>query len=141
MVLVKQGGVKVVEAAPLGKDLRSLQEFVYKCPHDGAVIDKPGPCPKCQMPLGEPHKVPKATPLPAPGGTPPANAVQEFVYKCPHDGAVIDKPGPCPKCKMPLDERHKVPKEAPPSEERTVYVCDVHPEKVFDKPGQCFKDS
>ena len=63
---------------------------------------------------------------------------KEFVYKCPMDGAVRDTPGPCPKCKMPLGEAHKVPKPQP---ERTIYVCDVHPEEVFDKPGQCFKES
>jgi hypothetical protein len=34
----------------------------------------------------------------------------------------------------------KADKEAPPGE-RTIYVCDLHPEEVFDKPGQCFKDS
>ena len=56
------------------------------------------------------------------------------------DGAVRDTTGPCPKCKMPLDERHKVPKEGP-KKERTIYVCDVHPESVSDKPGQCFKES
>lgn len=66
---------------------------------------------------------------------------QEFVYKCPMDGAVRDTPGPCPICKMPLDERHKGPKEKPAPEERTIYVCDAHPEEVFDKPGRCFKDT
>ena len=71
---------------------------------------------------------------------PPKGASQEFVYKCPMDGAERDTPGPCPKCGMTLDERHKVPKEKP-VEERTIWVCDVHPEEVFDKPGQCFKES
>jgi hypothetical protein len=28
-----------------------------------------------------------------------------------------------------------------PKEERKIYVCDLHPESVSDKPGQCFKDS
>jgi membrane fusion protein, copper/silver efflux system len=37
----------------------------------------------------------------------------------------------------------KVKKEEKKTEEKekTVYVCDVHPEEVFDKPGQCFKGS
>ena len=63
---------------------------------------------------------------------------KEFVYKCPMDGSVRDHPGPCPKCKMPLGEAQRVPKPQP---ERTIYVCDVHPEEVFEKPGQCFKES
>ncbi|HLY72564.1 MAG TPA: efflux RND transporter periplasmic adaptor subunit [Planctomycetota bacterium] len=67
-------------------------------------------------------------------------APQDFVYKCPMDGAVRDTPGPCPTCKMPLDDRHKVAKKTL-QKERTIYVCDVHPEEVFDKPGQCFKES
>jgi hypothetical protein len=71
---------------------------------------------------------------------PDEKAPKEFVYKCPMDGAVRDTPGPCPKCKMPLGELHKVPKETP-QKERTIYVCDVHPESVSDKPGQCFKES
>lgn len=33
-------------------------------------------------------------------------------------------------------------KEAPAATpERKIYVCDLHPESVSDKPGQCFKDS
>jgi len=63
---------------------------------------------------------------------------QDFVYRCPHDGAERDTPGPCPKCGMALGEPHKVPKAAA---ERKIYVCDLHPEGVSDKPGQCFKDS
>lgn len=34
-----------------------------------------------------------------------------YVYKCPMDGAVIESPGPCPKCGMTLDERHRVAKQ------------------------------
>lgn len=77
---------------------------------------------------------------PKPGATPKADekGPKEFVYKCPMDGAVRDTPGPCPKCKMPLGEAHKVPNPKP---ERTIYVCDVHPDEVYDKPGQCFKES
>jgi hypothetical protein len=62
------------------------------------------------------------------------------LYKCPMDGGTRDTPGPCPKCGMALDERHKVAPEAPAAE-RKVYVCDVHPEEVFDKPGRCKKES
>jgi RND family efflux transporter MFP subunit len=140
---------------------------LYRCDMDGATRDTPGPCPKCKMELTEADRVKgpsapktkedkdKAALAPAPAkdapnpeptkvDVPKADAnkpeapPKEFVYKCPMDGAVRDTPGPCPKCKMPLDERHKVPKPPP---ERTVYVCDVHPEEVFDKPGQCFKES
>jgi hypothetical protein len=71
---------------------------------------------------------------------PTSQPAKEFVYKCPMDGAVRDTPGPCPTCKMPLDERYKVPKVAP-RVERKIYVCDVHPEEVFDKPGRCKKES
>lgn len=28
---------------------------------------------------------------------------------------------------------------APEGPERKIWVCDLHPEEVFDKPGQCFK--
>jgi hypothetical protein len=28
-----------------------------------------------------------------------------------------------------------------PAGKRKIYVCDLHPEEVSDKPGQCFKDS
>lgn len=63
-----------------------------------------------------------------------------FHYKCPMDAGTRETPGPCPICKMELNESHKVPAEAA-SKERTIYVCDVHPEEVFDKPGQCFKDT
>jgi len=71
---------------------------------------------------------------------PAGDGPQEFIYKCPMDGETRDTPGPCPICKMPLDDRHKVAKAAP-ARERSVYVCDVHPEDVSDKPGQCFKDT
>lgn len=69
-----------------------------------------------------------------------AGTPQEFVYQCPMDGGTRDTPGPCPICKMHLDDRHKVAKAAPGGE-RTIYVCDSHPEEVSDKPGQCFKDT
>jgi heavy metal-binding protein len=33
------------------------------------------------------------------------------------------------------------PKKADGPRERTIFVCDLHPEEVFDKPGQCLKGS
>ena len=139
---------------------RTEEKTKYLCSMDGGIRETPGPCPKCKMELAEKDRVKAGVPKTA---APPAKeephvheekkpeppkseamkpdapkTAQEFVYKCPMDGAVRDTPGPCPKCKMPLDERHKVPK---PKVERTIYVCDVHPESVSDKPGQCFKES
>lgn len=70
----------------------------------------------------------------------PDGGAAEHMYKCPMDGGTRADPGPCPVCRMPLDERHKVPREGP-KQERTIYVCDAHPEGVFDKPGRCFKDT
>jgi RND family efflux transporter MFP subunit len=103
------------------------------------------PAPAKAPPTPEPPKAdaqaPEMKPEPQkPQGAPRTDdkGPKEFVYKCPMDGAVRDTPGPCPKCKMPLGEAHKIPKPQP---ERTIYVCDVHPEEVFDKPGQCFKES
>ena len=133
MQLVKKGGVQPEGSKELG--------FVYKCPHDGATRETPGPCPKCQMPLDDRHKVAKEAPTAKlPELKPGESAGQEYVYRCPMDGALIDKPGPCPKCKMALDERHKVPK-AKPAEARTIYFCDVHPEEVFERAGRCVKDT
>ena len=62
------------------------------------------------------------------------------LYRCPMDGGELDSPGPCPKCGMPLDERHLVKPEGA-AKEREIWVCDVHPEQVFDAPGKCFKDT
>ena len=84
---------------------------------------------------------PSDTPPPkVPELKPDDSAGKDFVYKCPHDGATRETPGPCPKCQMPLDERHKIHKEKA-AEARTIYFCDVHPEEVFDKPGRCVKDT
>jgi Cu+-exporting ATPase len=63
---------------------------------------------------------------------------EAFVYRCPHDGAERETPGPCPKCGMALDERHKV-RRATDEKERAIYVCDGHPEEVYDQPGRCLK--
>jgi Cu(I)/Ag(I) efflux system membrane fusion protein len=56
-----------------------------------------------------------------------------------------DKPGKCPKCAMELVLKGGAAKEkpdaTPDAKDRKIYVCDVHPEEVFDKPGQCRKDS
>jgi hypothetical protein len=49
---------------------------------------------------------------------------------------VLKSATPAPK------EKKEEKKEAKPEDkERTIYVCEVHPEQVFDKPGQCFKGS
>ncbi|HVR84195.1 MAG TPA: efflux RND transporter periplasmic adaptor subunit [Planctomycetota bacterium] len=89
----------------------------------------------------EPPNAERIPPAPRPEAASPGTPVSpDLVYRCPMDGAVRETPGPCPTCKMPLDERHRSPRQAP-KKERTIYVCDVHPEEVFDKPGQCFKES
>jgi len=158
------------EEKKAGEAPKTEEKTKYLCTMDGGLRDTPGPCPKCQMALMEKDRVkagvPKIAapqvkegphvheekkqdppkmeamkpeaPKAAEQAKPEEKSDQEFIYKCPMDAAVRDTPGPCPKCKMPLDERHKVPK---PKAERTIYVCDVHPEEVSDKPGQCFKES
>ena len=135
MTLVKKGGVEVARTkSPPGKPEQAASGE-YVCPHDGASRKTPGPCPTCQMMLDERHrKVEKGLVETAMGSA-------SLVYKCPMDGAVRETPGPCPTCKMPLGTGQESPKEAPPQGERTIYVCDVHPESVSDKPGQCFKDT
>jgi multidrug efflux pump subunit AcrA (membrane-fusion protein) len=57
-----------------------------------------------------------------------------------------DRPGKCPKCAMELVlkggalvEKEK-PAPGPEAKERKIYVCEVHPEEVFDKPGVCTKE-
>jgi len=56
-----------------------------------------------------------------------------------------EKPGKCPKCAMELVlkggslvEKEK-PAATPKAVERKIYVCEQHPEEVFDKPGVCTK--
>src|SRR6185295_11446040 len=51
-----------------------------------------------------------------------------------------DKPGKCPKCAMELVLKDKEkPADAPESKERKIWVCEQHPDEVFDKPGVCNK--
>jgi RND family efflux transporter MFP subunit len=57
-----------------------------------------------------------------------------------------DAPGKCPKCAMELviksvtpAPKEKTEKPAADAKERTIYVCEVHPEEVFDQPGACKK--
>jgi multidrug efflux pump subunit AcrA (membrane-fusion protein) len=56
-----------------------------------------------------------------------------------------DKPGKCPKCAMELVlkggalvEKEK-PADRPEDKERKIWVCDQHPDEVYDKPGVCKK--
>ncbi|MGH2627291.1 MAG: heavy metal-binding domain-containing protein [Anaerolineales bacterium] len=44
----------------------------------------------------------------APAGPPGSSAPQGFIYRCSMDGGERSTSGPCPKCGMALDERHKV---------------------------------
>ncbi len=74
---------------------------------------------------------------------PPVEAGKKYVYRCimggTMDGGVRDTPGPCPKCGMMLDEHYRVPAEEVVA--RTIWVCDMHPQEVFDAAGQCFKEA
>jgi hypothetical protein len=76
------------------------------------------------------------------GGVEHAPAAKEpgkkYVYKCSMDAGVRNDPGECPVCGMMLDERYRV--EAEEAAERTIWVCELHPEEVFDQPGPCLKE-
>ncbi len=58
-----------------------------------------------------------------------------------------DLPGKCPKCSMELVLKGTVPTpkqdphagHAPPAKDGAIYVCEMHPESVFEKPGECVK--
>lgn len=68
-----------------------------------------------------------------------------------------EEPGKCPKCRMELTRQGGVthahaeaaaareagkegaPAAAIEAKERSIYVCDGHPEEVYDQPGKCFK--
>lgn len=54
-----------------------------------------------------------------------------------------DVAGKCPKCGMELikmvGQTVAPPTPAEKSEEKIIYVCPMHPEQVFDKPGTCDK--
>lgn len=51
-----------------------------------------------------------------------------------------DKAGTCPKCAMQLVLKEKdKPAAVPDAKERKIWVCEVHPEQVFDAPGVCKK--
>jgi Cu(I)/Ag(I) efflux system membrane fusion protein len=67
------------------------------------------------------------------GGVPAPEA--KALYRCPMDGGERDTPGPCPKCGMALGEEHRVKVEAPGA--KTIWVCEIHPDHVFDGPGEC----
>ncbi len=46
---------------------------------------------------------------------------------------------PVPKEK--LEEKKEEEEKKKDEKEKTIYVCELHPEEVFDKPGKCFKGS
>jgi len=53
-----------------------------------------------------------------------------------------DKPGKCPQCAMELVLKggaQAKPADRPEDKERKIWVCDQHPEEVYDKPGVCKK--
>lgn len=118
---------------PIGRQGEVFYGCCASCPD--VRSDVPGTCPRCKMELVKQGgvKVEHEQDPRAPSGG--------FVYKCLMDGAIIDKPGPCPKCGMALDERHKVPKEPESKQSRSIFVCEAHPEEVFDTPGRCKKDT
>ncbi len=111
--------------------------FVYKCTMDDGVLDAPGDCPECGMLLDDRYRVPRASLVD-----------EHWIYRCSMDGGERETPGPCPKCGMMLDSRHRVQRpghhhaERPesPESERTIWVCPMHPEAVFDAPGVCVKE-
>jgi membrane fusion protein, copper/silver efflux system len=82
----------------------------------------------------------------------PLGRAQEVFYGCCESCPEVrsDVPGKCPKCEMQLVLKAKdAPKEEKPHDhkdheakkDRKIYVCDLHPEEVSDKPGECHKGS
>ena len=73
------------------------------------------------------------TPSEAESRPPQARPAQQSLskYFCPMDPEVIsDKPGPCPKCGMALEQQ-------PVTGAKTEYVCPMHPEIISETPGSC----
>jgi RND family efflux transporter MFP subunit len=128
---------------------KSDGSMVYVCPmpeHVSITYDHPGNCPICKMSL-----VPvTSTELKKlqPGG-------KVLYYTCPmpeHESVHEEKPGKCPICAMTLIPVMEAPKPATPNMEKpaamqtnastelklpTLYTCGMHPEVVFDTPGNC----
>ncbi len=150
MELTKQGGVAAAEKAAAGAG-----DFIYKCTMDAGVRDTPGSCPVCGMTLDDRFRAPRAP------SEPPAVPVKELKelpkavdapvevrpqgHTEPPVAAETVAEGPASSTAAHVHESAEpAPEHAPdpePSAERTVYVCPVHPEEVFDKPGKCGKGS
>ena len=67
-----------------------IDSVYYTCPiHPDVKLDKPGKCPKCEMPLKK-KTIQK----------------ESDYYTCRmHPEVKSDKPGNCPKCDMPLEKK------------------------------------
>jgi RND family efflux transporter MFP subunit len=127
-------------ATPISKNDGAM---VYVCPmpeHVSITYDHPGNCPICNMAL-VPVTSSELKRL-QPGG-------KVLYYTCPmpeHASVHVDKPGKCPICAMTLIPVMEAPQPAPAAMKTnsalespfpTLYTCAMHPEVVFDKPGNC----
>jgi multidrug efflux pump subunit AcrA (membrane-fusion protein) len=130
-------------ATPKMASVKNNGPTVYVCPmpeHVSITYDHPGNCPICNMAL-VPVTSAELKKL-QPGGN-------VLYYTCPmpeHASVHEDKPGKCPICAMTLIPVMAAPNAAPaPAQTNsatestlpTLYTCAMHPEVVFDKPGNC----
>jgi rubrerythrin len=130
-------------ATPKMASVKNNGPTVYVCPmpeHVSITYDHPGNCPICNMAL-VPVTSAELKKL-QPGG-------KVLYYTCPmpeHASVHEDKPGKCPICAMTLIPVMAAPNAAPaPAQTNsatestlpTLYTCAMHPEVVFDKPGNC----
>lgn len=93
----------------------------YTCSmHPDVVSDKPGNCPKCNMPLTLSSKEQMKQDV-------------THTYTCPmHPNIVSDHAGICAKCKSKLVADRTSSKKA-----KSVYSCSMHPEVAGNKGGKC----